>query len=373
MSSSEPFLLILKNGPIHGIDDYVGYQLEVLSRRFRGELWVTGSFGADETIGRFRLRVVPETAGNRWAFFARYRRSLLQRAVALDRAVTGPKAVLTYDPFKNGLLGRQVKRAVGWPLIVEVNGAYGNPDNFADSQGFVGTRLKPALMRALGRYVISGADGVRLLYDEQLQDFATPADGTVIRQYFDAVPLERFVPRPEEPMLLHLGYPYRRKGVDLLLAAFQQLRGDFPEWRLVLIGHELGKHVPQALHGVKVLPGINNKQAAEWIGRCAVLVLASRSEAMGRVLIEAAAAGKPRVAARVDGTYTVVSHESDGLLFEKGSVESLAAALRRLMADPDLRQHLGATARQRAFAEFGADQYVERVYDLATTVLRQRG
>jgi hypothetical protein len=56
-----PFLLILKHGPIYQIDG-VDYQLDVLSRKFQGELWVTGSFEADVVIGRFRLVVVKEPA-----------------------------------------------------------------------------------------------------------------------------------------------------------------------------------------------------------------------------------------------------------------------------------------------------------------------
>lgn len=189
MSSPDPFLLILKNGPIYSIDDYVGYQLEVLSRRFQGELWVTGSFSADQMIGRFRVRVVPHLSGSRWAFFRKYFRDVLARAEEIDKEVTAPKLVVTYDPFRNGLLGTLVKRRVKWPLIVEVNGAFGNPDNYADSTGFNARTVKPRLMRALGRYTIAHADGVRLLYNEQLRNFASTRRGTVVRQYFDAVPL----------------------------------------------------------------------------------------------------------------------------------------------------------------------------------------
>lgn len=369
MKSTAPFLLILKNGPIHGIDDHVGYQLRVLSGAFRGELWVTGSFEADEKIGRFRLRVVKESAGSRLGFYAAYGKSLIRRAREIDRDVAGDKVVLTYDPFRNGFLGRRIKADRGWPLVVEVNGAYGNPDNHADAHGLVGKKIKPAIMRALGRHVLSGADGIRLLYNEQLKDFAQAPRGAVVRQYFDGVPLERFAPGPEEPMLLHLGYPFQRKGVDILLAAYERLREEFPEWKLVLVGHDLARHIPTRLEGVVVLPGINNKEAAEWMGRCGIFVLASRSEAMGRVLIEAAAAAKPRVVSRVDGTYTVVEHGVDGLMFEKGSVDSLVSALRRLMSDAGVRRQMGEAARARALRDFSDVRYLQCVSDLVSAVL----
>lgn len=369
MSAKDPFLLILKNGPIHSINDYVGYQLEVLSRKFRGELWVSGSFEADESVGRFRLRVIQESSDKRTRFILRYAKSLLERAKQIDREVSDEKVILTYDPFRNGFLGRRIKSALRWPLIVEVNGAYGNPDNYADSRGLMDAYVKPYVMRSLGRYVIAGADGIRLLYNEQLENFAVAPNGAIIRQYFDAIPIERFSPGEDSPTILHLGYPFKRKGVDLLLQAYSRLRPEFPEWKLILIGHDLGRHIPDPPYGVTVMPGVGNVEAAEWISRCGIFVLASRSEAMGRVLIEAAAAAKPRLAARVDGTYTVVSHESDGLLFECGSVDSLTTSMRRLMSDATLRNQLGTAGRARAIKEFSDVRYLEGVSDLVRSVL----
>jgi glycosyltransferase involved in cell wall biosynthesis len=372
VNSPDPFLLILKNGPIYSIDDYVGYQLEVLSKRFCGELWVTGDFNADQQVGRFRVRVVKQAGGSRAAFFKDYFQKVLARAQAIDAEVAGPKVVMSYDPFRNGLLAKKVKSRVAWPMIIEVNGAFGNPDNYADSTGFMAKTVKPRMMRALGRYVLSKADGIRLLYNEQLTNFAVPKKTTIVRQYFDAVPLERFQPGAEENFILQLGFPFRRKGVDILLAAFEKVRAEFPTWRLVIIGHDLQRHVPHVPEGVTIMKAVNNIEAADWVRRCSIYVLASRSEAMGRVLIEAAAAAKPRVVSDVDGTYAVVRGDTDGILFEKANVDALANALRELMSDPARRKQLGAAARERALVDFSGDTYVNHVAGLVGAVLAKR-
>ncbi|HEY0941135.1 MAG TPA: glycosyltransferase family 4 protein [Steroidobacter sp.] len=374
MPNPSPYLFILKNGPVYGLDDYVAYQIQTLSEGFAGELWVDGSFNASKTIGRFQANVVlEEDGGSRLAFKYHYFRKLLARARIVDREVSGPKVVITYDPFLNGLMGHLISRALGWPLIVEVNGAFANPDNYADSFGFFARTFKPALSRLIGRFVIGRAHGVRLLFKEQLQGFASTNPSCVVRQYFDAVPLDRFAPGPEERFLLHVGFPYRRKGVDLLLEAFARVGGEFPDWKLVLIGHELQDHIPVNPPNVVVMKPMPNAELATWISRCAALVLASRSEAMGRVLIEAAAAAKPRIVSKVDGTYTVVNHDSDGLLFEAGNVEALATALRSIMRDESLRRRLGDTARTRALTEFGAASYLGHVSSLVGAVLAAHG
>lgn len=369
LEAAPPFLFILKNGPIHGIDDYIGNQLEVLSRELRGELWVTGSFDADREIGRFRARVVKEPERKNFAFFVRYYRQVIRRARQLQGTLRGPKVIITYDPFRNGLLGRLLHGLLGWPLIVEINGTYGDPEIFADDDGWFATRVKPLLFKLIGRYVLRHADGVRLLFHEQLQGFARLPPGAVVRQYFDCVPLERFPPAPAENFVLSVGYPFHLKGIDILLQAYERIHADFPHWRLVLIGHDLARHIQPVPSYVTVIRGIPNKELATWMRRCGILVLASRSEAMGRVLLEAAAAAKPRIAAAVGGTYTVLADEVDGLLFPKADVEALAVALRRLMSDAGLRERFGEAARTRTVAQFGADSYVKHVAGLVEAVL----
>jgi glycosyltransferase involved in cell wall biosynthesis len=85
-----------------------------------------------------------------------------------------------------------------------------------------------------------------------------------------------------------------------------------------------------------------------------VFVLPSRSEGHPVAVLEAMAAGLPVVASRVGGIPEQVSHGETGLLVEPGDPRGLAAALRRLVAEPSLRLRLGAAGRERA----------ERVFDL---------
>ncbi len=373
MADADPYLIILKNGPIFAVEDYVSYQLETLSQKLRGEMWVTGNFETSVQIGRFTLNVVKDTFEKRYSFFLRYFRRVLQRASQIRTQISGPVVVIAYDPFRNGLLGFLVKRRGGWPLIIEINGVFGDAENFADSHGLVGRVLKPWALRTLGRAIVARADGVRLLFNEQLRNFAKPSSKAVVRQYFDAVPLDRFPPGEDQPYVLHLGFPYYRKGVDLLLAAYERIHAEFPTWRLVLIGYGLEQNIPNPPAYIEVRKPLHNKEVAPWVSNCAFLVLASRSEGMGRVLIEAGAAAKPRLVSRVGGTYTVVEHESDGLLFEKNNVEQLTACLRKLMGDESLRRRLGEQARRRAIVDFSAERYSGYVSEMVGAVLAKRG
>jgi glycosyltransferase involved in cell wall biosynthesis len=121
---------------------------------------------------------------------------------------------------------------------------------------------------------------------------------------------------------------------------------------------------------IKALPGVPQRELAQWMSRCTIFALASRSEAMGRVLIEAAAAGKCRIATRVGGIPTVIEDGRDGLLVKKGSIAELTVGLRTLMGDAALRQRLAAEAQRRVAREFSGSAYLTHFEELIAATLR---
>ena len=374
-SGRAPYLFFLREGVSYSLNDVMP-ACEVFSRAFVGEIWTYGSYEADQQVGGIRLRVVKFDEYQRRKSYLQYARIVTNRARELKQKNTENVVVISYDPFKNGLLAKRVKRLTGGVFIAEVNGVYGHTDNFADEPRMWMRRLRILAMRLVGSHVLRHADGIRLLYDTQLDDFAKAPRSAVVRRFFDLTLTDRFSPGEEQPVILLAGHPFRRKGVDLLFEAFTRVSARHPEWRLVMIGH--GLPASMEAHGLKhpnvrVLAGMPQPELVSWVARCAVLALPSRSEAMGRILIEAAAAGKPRLATRVVGMPTIVEHEVDGLLFEKENVADLAAALDRLMSDDAFRRQLGVNARRRALDELTPDAYVKHYVSMVDAVLAARG
>jgi glycosyltransferase involved in cell wall biosynthesis len=87
-----------------------------------------------------------------------------------------------------------------------------------------------------------------------------------------------------------------------------------------------------------------------------IAVLASRDEAFGLSPLEAAMLGVPAVGSRVGGIPEVVQEGVTGLLVPPEDPAALAAALRTLATDSDLRRRLGSAARARAFSRFTVEQ-----------------
>ena len=91
------------------------------------------------------------------------------------------------------------------------------------------------------------------------------------------------------------------------------------------------------------------------------------------VLKEAMAVGVPVVTTRLEGIEELVTDEVSGLLVPAGDVESLAQALRRLLADTPLRRRLAAQARKVVEARFDLQVNFARLRDLLRDVRREPG
>ena len=113
-------------------------------------------------------------------------------------------------------------------------------------------------------------------------------------------------------------------------------------------------------------------QVAEFMGSCAFYAMPSRSEGMGRVFIEAARCGKPRVGTKVAGIPTVITDGVDGLLVPPDDEKALANTLRKLMESAELRKQLGEAAYQRSLDSFSESAYFENMDSFYAEVIAQK-
>ena len=95
-----------------------------------------------------------------------------------------------------------------------------------------------------------------------------------------------------------------------------------------------------------------------------MLVLPSLNEAVGRILIEAGACGKPVVATSVGGIPEVVNDNETGILVPPKAPEALAQAIIALLKSEEKRQKMGKAAKNWIDEKFSAYRMVERISSL---------
>ena len=138
--------------------------------------------------------------------------------------------------------------------------------------------------------------------------------------------------------VLAVGRYSHQKGFNLLLQAWKML--DTQGWFLRIAGDG------DPMEGLpsNVITGLSSDMIAEY-QNAAFLVLSSRYEGLPMVLLEAQAAGLPIVSfACKCGPKDVITDGKDGLLIPEGDIAGLAAGMKRLMDDEDLRHRMGQAA-----------------------------
>ncbi len=367
-----PRILYISPGPTFKPRDPVFLRhYKYLSNYFQWVILTTTPEAEDFQIDNFRFLSMKFDPGiqsfYRFRSFCRQHAALsLQRDHSFD-------LVTTYDPLKTGLIGAGIAKMHGAKFAPEVNGVYTSPAEWLDNPNKPINMAKKTIYPFIMYYVLRQAHGARLLFRQQLAPFNDIMQGKVVVDFRRFVDAEKFKPNREKKEVLFVGFPFKRKGVDVLISAFKKISPKHPDWTLKILGwfpdpaelhNAIGGH-PQIFHH----PPVHHDEMPEYIGSCGILVLPSRSEAMGRVLLEAMAAGKPRIGSNVDGIPTVINDGVDGLLCEPGNIDDLARKLDMLMGNQQLRKKLGEAGRLRAKREFTEEVYMRNLVGFYNAVL----
>ena len=150
--------------------------------------------------------------------------------------------------------------------------------------------------------------------------------------------------------ILFIGQAVERKGLPVLLRAFEALRDHVPA-TLTLVGASPDEIAHMALddRGVRALGKVSEERKLAELARADVLCAPSLGgESFGMILTEAFAASTPVLASDIPGYRDVVRDGIDGQLVASGDPLALAEALRRLALDRGRRERMAVAARERA-------------------------
>ncbi|HSP72132.1 MAG TPA: glycosyltransferase family 4 protein [Gaiellaceae bacterium] len=299
--------------------------------------------------GAFHLaRQLPALDGP--AFFA-----ALPVRIARQLREFRPAAVLAQGAHETAaaLSARRLAR-VDTAVIADLHGDWRAPTRL------YGSRLRGLLNPVADRVALAAlrnADGIRTVtgYTTGLvrELGLEPADEFPAYMDFDSFLQSPPQPLPQHRQVLFVGVLERYKNVDGLAEAWRRAAARVPGARLRLVGsgtlrplvERLARELPEQVVWNERLsqPDVSNA-----LDESTMLVLPSRSEGMGRVVIEAFCRARPVVGSRVGGIPDLVQDGVNGLLVEPGDVDALADALERLLTEKELAERLAAGAHASA-------------------------
>jgi glycosyltransferase involved in cell wall biosynthesis len=328
---------------------------------------LAGGNGQDE---RFHLaRTLPALDGP--AFFA-----ALPVRIARELRSFQPHAVLAQGAHEAAaaLAGRKLAR-VNTAVIADMHGDWRAPTRL------YGSRLRTALNPAADRVALTGlrnADGIRTItgYTTSLVREAglEPADEFPAYMDFDSFLQTPPQPLPARPQALFVGVLERYKNVDGLADAWRLAAPRVPDAHLRLVGSGTLRSVVERL--LDDVPGqtswderLSQTQVSEALDDATALVLPSRSEGMGRVIVEAFCRARPVVGTRVGGIPDLVEDDQNGLLVEPRDAKALADAIVRILTDRNLAERLSAGAHASAgFWTSSPEEFASRIRALVERI-----
>jgi glycosyltransferase involved in cell wall biosynthesis len=267
---------------------------------------------------------------------------LLPFRVAREARRVRPQAIVAESPQIGAavLLARPSAKVIvevhgNWRLATLLHGARARGLLAPVSDAVSAWALRRAdAVRALSDYTASLAEQVRGRPPEAV--FPTYSDLSAF-----AGPVQ---PLPETPTALFVGVLERYKNVDGLVAAWRRVAAELPGARLVVVGRgPLQPLVEKFEHAQELSPeDVARRMDDSW-----VLVLPSRFEGLGRVVIEAFARGRGAVASSSGGIRDLVRDDVEGLLVHHDDTDGLAEALIRVLSDRALAERLGLAASER--------------------------
>jgi glycosyltransferase involved in cell wall biosynthesis len=188
-----------------------------------------------------------------------------------------------------------------------------------------------------------------------------------VRCVFNGVTADEFDPivfASDATDIVYVGEFRHIKGADLLIDAVARLRADGKPVTLTLAGdgEEIGSLKDQIQqHGLAgEVRFIGHVKARHGFSKGKLLVVPSRGDSMPYVVIEAAAAGIPMVAANVGGIPEIFGPHTDAL-FAPNMVGAMADAIETAMDDPAAALARAKSLRERIFMHFSQKVMVEGV------------
>lgn len=182
--------------------------------------------------------------------------------------------------------------------------------------------------------------------------------------------LRRTIEAPgDAPVFALAGELHERKQQRTVIEAWPQVLHDFPEARVLFVGdgedrEMLEKVIAERGLGERIRIMGFRSDVPEILAGSDALLLPSRVEGFGYVLVEAMASGIPCIASRVSSIPEIVRDGETGILHAVGDTGAIEDAIREVLSNPERARAMGEAGARVAAAEFNLTRMLDKVEEV---------
>ena len=271
--------------------------------------------------------------------------------------------IVTQDPFVTGLVGVKLKKLFGAKLLVHFHGDFWqNPSWLRES------RLN-WFFWLISKWVVSKADGIRVMSEgqkdklvkaevaeEKIRIISTPINFEKIEKACRSQVADKGF-----KIILQVGRDDEVKDYKTLIKAYKLVKAE-KSLRTVLYQAGADKQIEIAMKNegmnmnkddITLFSLAGHKDVLYLYPQADVVVLSSRSESFGKVLVEANACGKPVVSTATTGAKEIIQDGYNGFLVPIGAAAALAEKMVYLLENPAKAKAMGENGRRLVKEKYG--------------------
>lgn len=287
--------------------------------------------------------------------------------------------ITTQDPFTCGIVGYLLKRKYGMPLNIQMH------SDVFDNEYWLRERKYNRLFNFIGKRLICKADTLRVVTSREkekltqkwgiepdriyllpvvvgINKFINPSDEN-IREQFKAKGFEKIV--------LFVGRLVYQKDLSTLLKAAKIVIDNQPKTLFMIVGDGKEKDSLEAISrslgvsdNVLFTGEIAREEVPKYFHSCDVFALSSVYEGCPRVLVEAAASGKPIVTTNIAGADDVVVNGNTGFVVERKDFKQLAEKIIYLLKHPEIAEKMGRVGVEHITEVFNEKEIIDGLIEM---------
>ena len=302
--------------------------------------------------------------------FIRYIKTTFTTLFIMRKHFSRADIVVVQDPILALLVLLSIRFVSKKPkLVIESHGDFIETITLEKNLFF--PKLYKFLLKIIASYTLNRADCLRVISSSTRKQVESFTQNKLIVEFPAWIDLKNFLDvdyNPEKSTVLFLGSISDRKNPLLILRSLNNLRKD-TVFYLTLIGPHINKEYLNMLDQyitnnnldefVTIKKEIEQAEVIDFLSSSSLLILPSKSEGLGRVILEAQAVGCPVLVSDSGGMKDFIEDTKTGFIFKNNDVIDLSEKIELILNDKQLMKDVSIHGKESLYKFYNSDSFIQ--------------